>query len=78
MSAESNKSVNPQFTLTETPKDVTYRARESWNLGSNFSPAGASMSNMARVLAIFRNRTRIANHLPGHILSTGVRVGSEQ
>jgi len=78
MSAESNKSVNPpQLTLTETPKDVTYRARESWNLGSGFSPGGASMSNAARVEAILRNRTRTANHLPGHTLSTYVRERQE-
>jgi len=81
MSAETTDtqqiSKPPELILAETPKDTTYRVRDSWNLGSNFSPAGASMSNAARVQEILRNRTRRANHLPGHILSTYVREGSE-
>jgi len=53
-----------QIAVTETPKDVTNRTGKSRNLGSSFSPAGASMSNTARMQAILRNRVRRASHLP--------------
>ena len=53
-----------------TLKRRTYRMKDSWNLGSSFSPIGASMSNAARAEAMLRNRVRRANHLPGHILSS--------
>ena len=81
MSAETTDtqqiSKPPKFILTETPKDTTYRVRDSWNLGSGFSPAGASMSNTARVQEILRKSARRANNFPGHILSTGVRERQE-
>ena len=58
MSAETTdtQQISKPFklVLTETPKDTTYRVRDSWNLGSNFSPAGASMSNAARVQEMLR------------------------
>ena len=54
----------PQIAVTETPKDVTNRMGASRNLGSSFSPVGASMSNTASVQAILRNRVRRASHLP--------------
>ena len=81
MSAETRDAeqlvCKPPQLVTKTPKVITYRTGDSWNLGSGSSPTGASMSNTARVQAILRNRVRRANHRPGHNLSTGVRERQE-